>query len=93
MRQTLDAIAAAAGSAKLLVFAVLREELQPTYREWLAAHPEVAQVSLGDDPRFWQAERIPSDGHWTEAGCQTVAEMMVPAVRAQLTEQASAAGG
>jgi hypothetical protein len=52
----------------------------------------VGYVAAWEDPRYWQAERIPSDGHWTEAGCATIAAIVTPALRAQLAGGAAGAG-
>jgi hypothetical protein len=93
LRRTLDDIAAASAGAKLLVVAAFGDDLRPTFGEWIAAHPEVGHVAAWEDPRYWQAERIPYDGHWNEAGCATIAAIVTPALRSQLAAGAPAAGG
>lgn len=85
LRHHLDSIAAAASGAKLLVVAAFPDDLQPTFREWMAAHPDVGHVTSWEHPEYWDAERIPSDGHWTEAGCQAIAGIVTPPLRAQLS--------
>ena len=83
----LTAIAAAATAAQvqLIVVTALSDDLRPTAAVWMAAHPDVAHVPSGEDPRYWEAEKIPHDGHWTEAGCRAIAAIVAPAVRAQLS--------
>ena len=81
----LDAIAAAAAGATLLLVVDLTEELQPEFDAWLAAHPDALSVSSWQHPGFERAERIPDDGHWNESGCREIALMMLPALRASLS--------
>lgn len=81
----LDSIAAAAAGTKLLVVTGFADDLRPAVSAWLAAHPDVAHVSSWDDPRYWQAEKIPHDGHWTEAGCREIAAIVTPVLRTQLS--------
>jgi hypothetical protein len=84
LRHLLDGIAAATAGAKLVVVAAFGDDLQPTFAEWMAAHPEVVLASSWDHPEFWEAERIPYDGHWTEAGSETIAGIVTPVLRDQL---------
>ena len=84
LRRYLDAIATATAGARLVVIAALSPDLEPDFSAWMAAHPAVGHITAGEDPRYWEAEKIPGDGHWTESGCQTIADMVAPLVRAQL---------
>jgi hypothetical protein len=59
----------------------------------MAAHPEVTHATSWDHPGFWEAERIPGDGHWTERGCAAIAAIAAPALRRALTRPSPAAGG
>jgi hypothetical protein len=84
LRATLDAIAAATEGTDLLLVVALTRTLQPELDTWLAAHPTVASVASWNHPEFWQAEKIPGDGHWTARGCAAIAAIVAPALRQQL---------
>src|SRR4029453_7432661 len=85
LRRQLDSVAAASAGAKLLLIAALTDDLRPVFDAWMDEHPDVSQVSSWKDDRYWQAEKIPHDGHWTEAGCQTIAAMVAPVLRLQVS--------
>lgn len=78
----LNDIAAAAEKTRVLLVADLADDLRPAFDAWLRAHPDVGHLASWDTSAYAQAERIPSDGHWTESGCQTIAALLAPAVRA-----------
>ena len=84
LAERLGEIASAADGARLLLVTAFAEDLRPAVADWLARHPDVQNVSSWDDPRYERAERIPHDGHWTEAGCRDVASAVAPAVRREL---------
>jgi hypothetical protein len=79
-----DAIAAATAPSRLVILSELAADLRPAFTAWLATHPGVATASSWDDPRFAQAEQIPQDGHWSEAGCREIAAIVTPVLREQL---------
>lgn len=84
LNRLLDSIAAAAGETKLIVVAAFSDDLQPTFQAWMATHREVAQTSSWQHPEYWSADKIPYDGHWTEAGCRTIAGIVTPLLRTEL---------
>jgi len=81
---SLDSLAEASSGMRLLVVGAFGDDVREAFTGWLAAHPGVGGLFVGDEPRYQQAERIPHDGHWTEAGSRDVAALIAPAVRAQL---------
>jgi len=91
LRTTLDAIAAATHGTNLLVITALTPALQPAVAAWLAAHPGVAHVAAWDHPDFWEAEKIPGDGHWTARGCASIAAIVAPTLRRQLAARPAGA--
>lgn len=81
----MDAAAAGEG-ARLLLIAGLGYQLEPDFRAWMAAHPQVAAVTSWDVQGFWEAEKIPGDGHWTERGCAAIAALTAPGLRRRFAE-------
>jgi hypothetical protein len=88
LRRYLDAITTASAGTRLVILSALTSDLRPPFDEWEAAHRDVTARSAWDEPRYWDAEKIPHDGHWTESGCRTIAAIIEPLVRAQLTPHA-----
>jgi hypothetical protein len=84
LRRYLDDIATASQGTRLVILSALTSDLRNAFDEWMAAHRDVVQRSAWDEPRYWEAEKIPHDGHWTVSGCRTIAQIIEPAIRSQL---------
>jgi hypothetical protein len=84
LRRQLDGIAAAASPTPLVVVVALGYDLRETFAAWTAAHPAVGHLASWEHPGFSHAEKIPHDGHWSEAGCATIAALVAPALRREL---------
>jgi hypothetical protein len=84
----LDKLVESAGDARLVIMAQLSNDVTSAYVDWMRAHPGVRDVRAWEEPRFANAERIPGDGHWTEAGCADVAAVTIPVTRVQLAARA-----